>query len=68
LSAAPIEVINYVIIHELMHIMEPNHSTQFWNHVERADPEYNDHKKWLRTYGSLISMSRISMARKTDDI
>ncbi len=67
LSAAPIEVINYVIIHELMHIVEPNHSTEFWNHVRKADPEYIDHKKWLSTYGSLISMRRISLDRTTDD-
>jgi predicted metal-dependent hydrolase len=65
LSAAPIEVINYVMIHELMHIVEPNHSTQFWNNVRIADPEYIDHKKWLSAYGSLVSMSRISLERPT---
>ena len=68
LSAAPMEVINYVMIHELTHIIEPNHSRQFWDRVGRADPEYGDHKKWLSTYGALISMSRISMERQTGDI
>ena len=67
LSAVPSEVINYVIIHELIHIIEPNHSTRFWNHVRIADPGYNDHKKWLSTYGALISMSRIRQ-RTINDI
>jgi predicted metal-dependent hydrolase len=48
-----------VIIHELMHILEPNHSKQFWNHLGNVDPGYRNHKKWLSTYGSLINIARI---------
>lgn len=59
LSAAPTEVIDYVIIHELMHILEPNHSKQFWNHLGTVDPGFRNHKKWLSTYGSLINIARI---------
>ena len=59
LSAAPREVIDYVIIHELVHIIEPNHSKLFWNRVRTADPLYKDHRKWLRTYGSLVSIEGI---------
>jgi predicted metal-dependent hydrolase len=59
LSAAPTEVIDYVIIHELMHILEQNHSKQFWNHLGTVDPGYRNHKKWLSTYGSLINIARI---------
>jgi predicted metal-dependent hydrolase len=54
LSAAPNEVIEYVIIHELTHMIEPNHSKQFWNRVGAADPVYKVHRRWLRTYGSLV--------------
>jgi predicted metal-dependent hydrolase len=67
LSTAPIEVIDYVIIHELVHIIEPNHSKLFWNRVGTADPLYKDHRKWLRTYSSLVSIEGIIIERKTDD-
>jgi predicted metal-dependent hydrolase len=67
LSAAPREVIDYVIIHELAHIIEPNHSKLFWNKVGAADPLYKDHRKWLRTYGSLVSIEGIIIERKADD-
>lgn len=67
LSAAPREVIDYVIIHELVHIIEPNHSRLFWNRVGTADPLYKNHRKWLRTYGSLVSIEGITIERKSDD-
>lgn len=45
---APEDVIDYVIIHELAHLLEMNHSTRFWKHVEDAMPDYKEKKKWLR--------------------
>jgi predicted metal-dependent hydrolase len=41
-------VIDYVIIHELMHIKEKNHSAKFWRLVAAAIPEYKNHRRWLR--------------------
>jgi hypothetical protein len=67
LSAAPSDVIDYVIIHELVHIIEPTHSRCFWDRVKTADPLYKDHRKWLKTYGSLVSIERINMERQTND-
>lgn len=55
LSATPMEVIDYVIIHEMIHIMEPNHSKKFWNLVKSIDSRYQEHKEWLNTYGSLLN-------------
>ena len=48
---APEEVIDYVCIHELAHLVEPNHSKRFWYQVARAMPHYQEMEKWLRHHG-----------------
>lgn len=45
---APLEVIHYLIIHELCHIKQPNHSRNFWSHVEKYMSDYKVQKKWLK--------------------
>ncbi|MDX1938990.1 MAG: M48 family metallopeptidase [Saprospiraceae bacterium] len=45
---APDEVRDYVIIHELAHLIEHNHSTRFWKLVATAMPDYRIQEKWLR--------------------
>ena len=52
LMLCPIEVLNYVVIHELCHIREMNHSRRFWSLVERFCPEYKQHKAWLKEHGN----------------
>lgn len=47
----PYEVIEYVIIHEMCHLKEMNHSKRFWNLVESYLPEYKKHRKWIRDNG-----------------
>jgi predicted metal-dependent hydrolase len=54
LAALPVEIIDYVIIHELVHLVELNHSKKFWDVVGLADPEYKKHREWLHRYGSLV--------------
>jgi hypothetical protein len=44
---APDDVIDYVIIHELAHLVEMNHSPRFWSLVETAMPDYREKEKWL---------------------
>lgn len=56
LAAAPPEVIDYVIIHELVHLLELDHSRRFWQLVKEADPEYNKHKEWLASYAPVIKI------------
>ena len=51
LIMAPQNVVDYVIIHELMHIKEKNHSARFWKLLETAMPEYQIHRHWLRENG-----------------
>ncbi len=48
---SPPEVIDYVIIHELAHRKEMNHSHRFWEIVRKYDPEYLKHRGWLKRQG-----------------
>jgi hypothetical protein len=52
LIMAPDEVIDYVIIHELCHLKHHNHSMQFWNLVNKFEPNYKSLRLWLRTHGN----------------
>lgn len=47
LAMAPEEVVEYVVIHEIVHIKIKNHSSKFWKRVEGLDPKYKSHRKWL---------------------
>ncbi len=51
LIMAPIEVLDYVIVHELCHLKEMNHSKAFWALVESIVPEYKKHRDWLKKNG-----------------
>ena len=48
---APNDVRDYVIIHELAHLVEMNHSDRFWALVERAMPDYMEKEEWLKLHG-----------------
>jgi predicted metal-dependent hydrolase len=50
---APKEVIDYVIIHELAHLVELNHSRRFWLLVETVMPDYEEKEEWLKKNGHL---------------
>ena len=52
LIKAPHEIVDYVVIHELCHMIQPNHSKFFWNEVARFDPSFKNHKKWLKLNGA----------------
>ena len=47
---SPIEVIDYVIIHELCHLIVPNHSKKFWQKVESFLKDYRHHERWLKDH------------------
>ena len=47
----PPPIIDYILVHELMHLRELNHSKAFWQHVEAAMPDCAERRKWLRLHG-----------------
>jgi predicted metal-dependent hydrolase len=51
LVLAPLDVLDYVVVHELCHLREPNHSRRFWRLVERHRPDWRQHRDWLHEYG-----------------
>jgi len=57
LSALPLNIIDYIIIHELFHLVEFNHSDHFWKLVEHALPTYKDCRTWLRINGSYLHLN-----------
>lgn len=52
LMLAPLTILDYVIIHELAHTKQMNHSAKFWAIVENCMPDYKTHRKWLRENGT----------------
>ncbi|MDC3017996.1 M48 family metallopeptidase [Paracoccaceae bacterium] len=48
---APDHIIDYLIVHELSHIIEPNHSKNFWYHVGHYCKDFQKKRKWLRENG-----------------
>jgi len=51
LIKAPITVIEYIIVHELTHLLESNHTQEFWNRVSAQLPNYDKAKQWLKENG-----------------
>ena len=51
LLLVPPEVLEYVVVHELLHLREPNHSEAFWRLVEAARPGWQEQARWLRDHG-----------------
>mgnify|MGYP002547163680 CR=1 FL=1 len=54
LSLVPDEILDYVVVHELAHRKEMNHSQRFWAEVERILPDYKARRKWLKEFGSQV--------------
>jgi predicted metal-dependent hydrolase len=47
----PTRVRDYVLVHELMHLKQPNHSRRFWRLVEAVCPDFRESERWLKTAG-----------------
>jgi len=51
LVLAPHDVLDYVVVHEVCHLVEHHHGPEFWKLVQRRRPHYHGSKEWLDTYG-----------------
>ena len=54
LMLAPREVLDYVVVHELAHRKQMNHSALFWQEVARECPDYREHLRWLKENGGAL--------------
>ncbi|MCH5138768.1 M48 family metallopeptidase [Clostridiaceae bacterium UIB06] len=56
LIMAPIDIIDYVVVHELCHLIHMDHSKAYWEKVESILPDYRDRKQWLKHYGNTLKV------------
>ncbi len=56
LVLAPPEILDYVVVHELCHLIVLNHSPRFWGQVEKILPDYGARRGWLRRNGHTLSL------------
>ncbi len=54
LVMAPLEIVDYVVVHELAHLKVPNHSKAFWRLVEGIFPDYKRRREWLKKNGQSL--------------
>lgn len=50
----PAKILDYVVVHELAHLKEMNHSPRFWVQVEKMLPDYRQRRKWLKEHGAEV--------------
>lgn len=56
LIMAPLRVVDYVVVHELAHLEEKNHSKAFWNKVRIMLPDFEQYKEWLKENRHLLNL------------
>jgi predicted metal-dependent hydrolase len=57
---APIAIVDYIVVHELCHLREHNHSKGFWELLESIMPDYKLRKMWLKDNGITLDIDKIS--------
>lgn len=51
---APLDVLDYIVVHEMCHFVHMNHSKEFWSSVKSILPDYEERKLWLKRNGMLM--------------
>lgn len=52
----PRSMIDYLVVHEMIHLVQPHHNQDFWDRVERILPDWQDRKNWLAKHGALYDL------------
>lgn len=55
-AMAPTWVLDYIVVHEMCHMVHMDHSKGFWNLVERIMPDYEKRREWLKNYGIKMNL------------
>lgn len=55
-AMAPVPVLDYIIMHETVHLKYPNHSAEFWNELDKKMPNYREYENWLKQNGVKMSI------------
>ena len=50
------KLLDYIVIHELCHLIHHDHSPKFWREVERVMSDYKEHKEWLKVNGHKLAI------------
>ncbi len=58
LILAPVDVFDYVVVHELCHLRHPHHQPPFWRAVGEVMPDFERHRHWLKVNGHLLTLKR----------
>ena len=58
-TMAPLTVLDYIVVHELTHLIHTNHTQEFWNVVDKVMPDYRSRMEWLRFNGAKLDIGNI---------
>lgn len=53
---APLNIIDYIVVHELAHLKHTNHTDAFWGAIDKVMSDYRERKEWLRQNGAGMSV------------
>ena len=56
LIQAPPEIVDYVVVHELVHISQPDHSKKFWDKIRKIMPDFEQRRNWLKDHECLLKI------------
>ena len=49
---APLKVLDYIVVHEMAHLIHSTHTDAFWAEIDKVLPDYRERKQWLRVHGA----------------
>jgi predicted metal-dependent hydrolase len=53
---APLRILDYIVVHELAHLLHPTHSRAFWSEIDKLIPDYRERMEWLRVHGAGLDL------------